>query len=339
MAVEFPGSEFPDEPTSKPITLFDIGFYVIALAASGFSGFTTYLGFSYDLPKVGSMAIALIIGLGLLLINFKIKEHKILGDGLAGPLVALLLFFVVSFISNTNAIYTYFLQNDIVADTQEQAWLVFDKETAKLLAAAENHSISIEGANKSDELTVERQNLFNQITDPANPGLGDLAQRHLQNIETILGIQITRLRAPSLGASLTDFRNYAQQLDDLISTQFDATRSDEIKIGEFVREVNDLKSLYSRQVEEGRYNAETTDLMKRDLLRLETNATTLIGFNDQLEKINNQADEIGSFQYTWRNFVNKINMSAIVLSVLLSVLLDLLTPALSLLLYKQDNSY
>jgi len=58
-----------------------------------------------------------------------------------------------------------------------------------------------------------------------------------------------------------------------------------------------------------------------------------------LSQINNSADEIGSFQYTWRNFIDWISPTAIVLAVLLSILLDLLVPLVTLLVYRPDNWY
>jgi hypothetical protein len=78
-------------------------------------------------------------------------------------------------------------------------------------------------------------------------------------------------------------------------------------------------------------------LMSRDLTGYAVKARALLpGANLELKEINNSADEIGAFQYTWRNFLNRINPVAIVLSVLLSALLDLLVPLLTLLLYRPE---
>ena len=45
---------------------------------------------------------------------------------------------VFSFLGNTNAIYSYSIRRDIVGQTQEEAWRVFDSETSKILAAIED---------------------------------------------------------------------------------------------------------------------------------------------------------------------------------------------------------
>lgn len=339
MAIEFPDTSISSPDIEKPASFFDIGFFIIAVAASGFSGFTTYLGFSYDLPKIGSFVLALLIGLGLLLINFKIREHKIFGDNLAGPIVALYLFFSVSFISNTNAIYTYFLQNDIVGNTQEEAYRVFDTETGTLINAAQSN-VKTQQANTLDtQLLIERKNLQKQITDPKNPGLGERAAKHLVNIERLLGVTLTRLRAPRATAPLSEHIRYAEELDRFIGQQYEPKQGVKGEIGAYLDRVQHLREVYAEEINLQKYDRATTDLMKRDLESLAVDAKTLFGFDESLREINNKADEIGSFQYTWRNFLDLINPTAIILSVLLSIVLDLLTPALSLLLYKRNLGY
>ena len=89
--------------TKQDPTMFDIVFTIIVILAAGFSGYTTYLGFSYDLPVLPSIVIATIIGLGLLVINFKIREHRISGDGVGKPLLAFFVFLIFSFISNNQS--------------------------------------------------------------------------------------------------------------------------------------------------------------------------------------------------------------------------------------------
>ena len=74
---------------------------------------------------------------------------------------------------------------------------------------------------------------------------------------------------------------------------------------------------------EKEYSADTTDLMTRDLDGYAVRARELLRAPVELRTINNSADEIGSIQYTWRNFINWISPTAIVLAVLISVALGL----------------
>jgi hypothetical protein len=77
--------------------------------------------------------------------------------------------------------------------------------------------------------------------------------------------------------------------------------------------------------------------MTRDLDGYAVRARELLPGSLELATINNSADEIGSFQYTWRNFLDWINPTAIVLAVLLSILLDLLVPLVTILVYRPDT--
>lgn len=328
------------ENKSNP-TLFDIIFSTIVVLAAGFSGYTTYLGFSYDLPVLASIVIATIIGLGLLIINFKIREHRIKGDGVGKPLIAFSIFLIFSFISNTNAIYTYFLANDIVGKTQVNAWESFDEGTSAILAVLDKHDSIVEREQVKQQLVIARKNLIDQISDPANPGMGEKAQRHLAEVESILDVKTTRLQPPSGSASHEAYVEYANTLDVLIITLFDekyqSGKSAEIEL--FREKINGLRNFYSEKVILKEYSSDTTDLMYNDLKSLQVEAEKLVESEVHVPVINVTADDIGSFQYTWTNFIDGIAIPAIILSILLSLMLDILAPLLSLLLYKHEVEY
>jgi len=341
-SIEFPPIGETVEDVKEPVTLFDVIFTVIAVLAAGFSGYTTYIGFGYDLPFVASVAIAVIIGLGLLAINFKIREHRIAGDSVRNPLIAFFLFFIFSFISNTNAIYTYFLQNDIGGQTRDQAWVVFDKGTSTILEAIDTNDVMLEKLKSKQQLDVARKNLMRQITDLSNPGLGEIARTHLEEVERVLGERLTSLRPPPANSSQQQYKAYAKRLDDLIAEQFSAKYREGVSedISKFERKIIALRDTFEELVSTKSGDpSETTDVMKRTLESLAVEATKLIGFKEDIQKINNTSDDIGSFQYTWANFSDGINKAAIALSILLSIMLDILAPALSLLLYKKTLEY
>ncbi|MEM6406445.1 MAG: hypothetical protein AAF669_07650 [Pseudomonadota bacterium] len=144
---EFTDEQFPEESGNNTnMDGLDLIFKLIALLASGFSGYTTYLGFDYDFPKLMAITLAVMVGLGLLMINFKLRQSRIVGESVGKILLALLFVLPFSFISNTNAIYTFFMEKDVVEKTQIEAWKNFDAGTSKLLAAIEDHEISIKVA-------------------------------------------------------------------------------------------------------------------------------------------------------------------------------------------------
>jgi len=340
---EFPDADERLTAAHRPFTLFDSLFFLIAVLASGFSGWTTYLGFSYDLPQVLATIMAVIIGVGLFMINLRLRENRIFGDSIVPTLAAFFVFFVFSFISNTNAIYTYFLERDIIGETQTAAWHNFDVGTQQILAEIDKNQISIEAARLKQALDVARANLRRQITDPANPGMGDKSKAHLEELETILGVQLTRLQPPRSSAPMADHEAFAKALDELIlqtfATQFQTTRSDAQEILSFRDKIKKLRALYEEKIYQKEFSSDTTDLMRSDLDSLAVQARNLLGFQGDVPVINVSADDIGSFQYTWNNFWNGTKLPAILLSVLLSAMLDILTPVISLLLYKPETDF
>jgi uncharacterized integral membrane protein len=345
MAVERPGDYLmpvaPDDDRPRVGTYFDVMFTVVVFLTCAFSTWTTYLGFSYDIPKMLAAFLSIVIGLCLIAINFKIREARRSAMGLTRPLIAFAIVFVFSFVSNTNAIYSYFIQRDIVGQTQEEAWRVFDSETNKILKAIAEVPAVASYEDRQRQLRVARQNLKTQIVDSRNPGFGELAQAHYAEIMKILGINLTPLRAPDATAPIEQLQGYAQRLDDLIDEQAEVQfRADPAApLIEFGSGIQRVRAFYENKMREKEYAADTTDLMTRDLDGYAVKARDLLPGELDLQRINNTADEIGAFQYTWRNFLNWINPVAIVLSVLLGALLDVLVPLLSILLYRPDLRY
>jgi hypothetical protein len=320
-------------------TLFDFLFGIAVWLTCTFSTWATYVGFSVDFPKPIAAVIALAIGLFLVGLNFELRKRRRAGESLLGPLTMLAVVVVFSFIGNTNAIYSYSIKRDIVGQTQEEAWRVFDSETSKILAAIAEVPEVASLQDRQTRLAVARQNLRTQIVDSRNPGFGELAQDHYAEIMRLLGIQLTPLRAPDPTAPVEQLAAYATRLDALIEeqaqTQFRADPA--APLVEFEANIVKVRAFYEGKMRAKEYSADTTDLMTRDLDGYAVRARELLPAGLELATINNSADEIGSFQYTWRNFADGISPTAIVLAVLLSVLLDLLVPLVTLLVYRQDT--
>ena len=332
---------FPEEGTQKENLGFDIVFTIIVILAASFSAYTTYLGFSYDLPQLASVVIAIIIGLGLFIINMKIKEYRQNGQNIIRPLLAFTFFLIFSFISNTNAIYTYFLQKDIVPKTQIKAEHDFDKGTSIILAALDKNEITVNATRIKQELDIAKRNLYNQMIDPANPGLGTKAKEHLAEVEVILGVHLTKLKSPPARASIKQHKRFADHLIELIDEQF---RTKYIvgtteNLVAFKNDIEKRRTLYRTSIIRKEFKKDITDAMGRDLESIKIKAEKVIGFKGDVLTINTTADDIGSFNYTWANFVDGINKSAIVLSILLSLMLDTLAPVLAILLYRRKEVF
>jgi len=342
MSNEYLMDQYPiEQEPQKRGTYSDVIFGVIVILASAVSGYTTYLGFSFDIPVFMAIVIAILIGLGLLMINFKIRNAVKYSTGVVKPLIAFAFFFVFSFISNTNAIYTYFIERDIVGQTQEEAWKIFKSETHKVAADIRKDKSLTDFENRKTLLELARHNLKKQIVDELNPGLGRLAKKHLAEINIILGIELTPLKPPSTGASMMKFQIYAERLDDFIAAQAKTQFANEKSgaIDKLRNKIDTLNKFYGEKIQIKEYDSDTTDLMKRDLDAISVQARDLLPKDLKLMSIDNKSDATGSFQYTWANFLNWISPTAIILACLLGALLDLLAPVLSLLLYRPEEVY
>ena len=179
------------------------------------------------------------------------------------------------------------------------------------------------------------------MVDPANPGLGSKAKEHLAEVETILGVQLTELKSPDPRATLKQHRKFAEELIKLIDEQFTTKyiKGKTENLVEFKNDIQKRRTLYRTSIINKEFNKDITDAMGRDLDSLKIKAEKLIQFNENIPSINTTADDIGSFNYTWANFVDGINKSAIILSVLLSLMLDTLAPVLAILLYRKKEVY
>ena len=302
---------------SRRGTYFDVIFALIVILTSGFSAFTTYLGFAKDLPLYMSIPIAVIIGLGLLGVNFKIRSARINDNPLAGPFAVFVMVFVFSFISNTNAFYSRLIERDIVRETQDEAWLVFDEESTKALKVIDDHPTYQDELRRIAEVENEITKLRAQITDRRNPGLGERAQEHLRRIEELLDTDSTDLVPPSSEAPMRDQEHYAAELVGHIRELIEERKTRGVKYGfsTLHEEIQGKRKVHQERVDAKDYRRNHTDEMSRDLNWIENQINWRLSPNPELEleDINDKADEVGKFKYTWRNFVEIVSPVAIVL--------------------------
>ncbi len=332
MNPEYPDSEMPRG------TFFDVIFAVILIIASGFSAYTTYLGFSQDLPLYMSFPIAAIIGLGLLGINFKIRAARIADSSLAWPFLVFFIVFVFSFISNTNAFYSRLIEDDIVRETQEEGWSLFDKESTRALKLIDDNPQYQNELAMVAEVENEITKLREQITDPRNLGLGPRAQEHLKRIEELLQTESTDLVPPSAERPIQEHDQYAEKLEkhirDLIDERY--RRGVVHKYVSLHEDIQRKRNTHQKRINEKNYRRSYTDEMQRDLKSIENEINRHLSPVPDLEldQINDKADEVGKFKYTWRNFVQAVSPVAIALSVILGALLDILAPMMSIAFYR-----
>jgi hypothetical protein len=330
-----------DEDRPRQGTFMDVLFSVAVWLTCLVSGWATYVGFSVDLPKLIALVLAVAISLFLVGLNFELRKRKRAASSLWGTLLMLSFVVIISFLANTNAIYSYQIRRDIVGQTQEEAWRVFDSETGKILSAIAEVPEVAALEDRRRRLDVARQNLKTQIVDQRNPGFGELAQAHYADVVKILGVDLTPLRAPDPTAPTEQLAAYANRLDAFIEEQAQTQFKNDpaAPYVDLRADIEKVKSFYEGKMRLKEYSADTTDLMTRDLDGYAVSARELLPGELELRSINNTADEIGSIQYTWRNFINWISPTAIVIAILVSFILDGVVPLFTLLVVRPDNWY
>ncbi len=329
--------EYPDREAPRG-TFFDVIFVVILFLASGFSAYTTYLGFSKDLPFYMSFPIAAIIGLGLLAINFKIRAARIADRPLFWPFLVFFIVFVFSFLSNTNAFYSRIIEQDIVRETQEEAWYLFDRESTKALNLFDSNPQYQSELATIAEVENELAKLREQITDPRNLGLGPRAQAHLMRIEDLLETDSTDLVAPPPERPQMEHVQYAEKLEAHIRELIDERHRRGIvrRVVSVYEDIQRKKNDHKKRIDDDDFHRNHTDAMRRDLESIENQVNRHLSPVPEmtLSDINDKADEVGKFKYTWRNFVRAVSPIAIFLSVIIAVLLDVLAPMMSIAFYR-----
>jgi len=326
----------PCPPEGKKESFFDELFYIILLVVSGFSAYQTFNGFSYDLPWHLAVVIAFIVFLGLIMSNFKIKEAYIKNEDIKKPLILFGVFLVISLISNTNAFYSFFLKKDIVNQTQKNAFNDFEKGNEILLQELGKTQSMKNYFEKKRQLDIEVANLKRQIVDPNNPGMGEKSLEHLNAIESILNERVTRLNTPQ---DFNRLQKYADEMEDMIYGQFKNSLSSDTKaIYELQNNIKVSIKNHKDKILTEAWSKKETDSMDYDLKSFEKESKKLIGKNIELPIINTSADEIGSITYTVNNFSHGTDLSSIISSVFISLIIDMIPLLISLLLFKKEES-
>lgn len=329
--------QYPDDPPSRG-SFFDVLFMLMVLLASGFSGFTSYLGFSKDLPLYMSISIAVIVFLGLILANFKIRAARRAEESIRAPLVLFLMVFIFSFVSNTNAFYSRMIEDDIVRETQEEAWDVFDKESNRALKLLLENPVYQAELKLIAEVENEITKLKSQITDPRNPGMGKRATEHLNRVTNLLETKVTQFKPPAPGAPMPEFAAHADMLEKHIRQLIDerSKRGVVYTYPALNEHIDALRLKHERRLAHQKYNRRYTEEMRRDLADIENRTNRILSPTPELKlnPVNDKADEVGKFQYTWRNFVDWVSPVAILLAVMLGLILDLLAPIMSIGFYR-----
>ena len=180
--------------------------------------------------------------------------------------------------------------------------------------------------------------LRQQILDPRNPGLGDRAREHLARIQELLDTTPTEFRPPPAEAGIAEHTQFADMLEAHIRELMAEWSNLGIVDGRAGThaEFHARRAKHKARIVAGDFQRKHTDEMQRDLRWTENEVNRWLQPDPPLVlgNINHDADEVGKFKYTWRNFVERVSPVAIALAVILGALLDIIGPVMALGLYR-----
>jgi len=335
-------SQNHDEQQNDHVVLL-IVFSVAAILFASISGWQTYLGYKSLLGIVAALGFALVTSLLMFFLNMALRKNRVQGQDTAGIIILLSVIIFVSFLGNFNAIYSRFSEKDLSQKAVDNAWENFNNNMELALKELGSDAEVSKVQARDDAIRREMKNLDTQITDERAPGFGDKASKHWNKIVQLLKpASITLPRQPNRGATLDEFIEYSNQLQTLIETQMSAAHSGEFsQHQELYRRIDRLHN----NIQQEKNNEITNQSKLVDRMSGESkdiyNALKALGItNISFKDIETNTDDLYEISKSFRSaFIEMPNPFATLIVLLLSLLIDLLVPLVTLVYYKPGDDY
>lgn len=289
----------------------------------------TYYGYYEAVNKMFFMAIGLtlLISIGLAIFNYMIYQDVAHGTGDKKHiyLIFYLAFAIFSFAANINAFYSQYMKREIINNGLSN----LKSDMSRL---EKDITVAIDKSRGVDSLILDVENLrdalVKQVNDRVVPGVGVRAKLLITELEDKLA---TKLTIP-YGEPSQQAAGLSQLIDDLLqnivnvkmNTFNDLQEESSISLTTLISEIdsvrltnklNDDEQLKVRIIE--KYNT------------LSEKAEAIIN-NKKLfrsKRIKDEDQELGSIKHTFTSMRKKEYQNASIIAIMLSLLIDLITPA------------
>lgn len=178
------------------------------------SVYQTAVGFTSVLGLALAWMFSLGIGLMLFFIAYIIGNLKVNHRSYVFPLLAFFFCSLISFAGNFNAIYTNYMKKELFKTELVEKKTEINKVTSAADKALRN--FDPDTTNRVNKITSLKNQLISQITDPANPGLGERARNIVTEIEGLLGEKLT----PFSGSPEQIAKKYNENIDQIMKQKF-----------------------------------------------------------------------------------------------------------------------
>jgi len=311
---------------------------ILAILCLGTSFCLMAIGYRDFLPNpkwltAGVAALIVVILLGFL--SYKITEARRRDERLEKIAVyfgCYLVLTIFSFFGNFNTIFPRFMGTELLRTELREKQDAINKfqEDAKLkLGSQENLKPQVDSLVGQLEV---------QIRNQADPGCGPECDKILVKIEKLLDATITRLRGGNKEALIRDYKKIiASEYETYMAKNNDAKRKD-LSI-QLDKTFNDLKPKINIAIENpNETGVSTLKEMVEKYKEYGNRTQQLIGENFKYDnQMRIQNEEIGKIGHTLSSALEHTNHWGTWVSVLLSLLFDLLVPVMIMILITPNS--
>jgi hypothetical protein len=309
-----------------------IGLYGLIVALSvGISGYLSYGGL---VTTAGEITFFLVLFLMLIIFSMDMAISYYRAAGKRVWIFALFIWSIAAFFSiasNFNFLYTNFMRDDVAATTVAAQLQVFRDDLVETRQTLLAQAAYQQALTAQKNLSVELDNLREQISDPLRPGCGEECRIHLAKVQEILGSSITNLAIPPLGSreEVVDdwYARYRGAAENMLDTLLASTQYSEItiltrKIDDALLDFSDSERVIGQKG--GLAALSQMSSLSDDVMR-QANAILADGGDVQHTSIDPSLGRLGEIAYSFQNgFVEMPNRTATVLSLIMASIVDVL---------------
>lgn len=320
-----------------------IFYYLIALLCLAISVVLSYYGYLFHFGNLTIPFVA-VIGLFLLGGDIALQMFREQGKPLLPAFVVLFVGILASSLSNFNHLYSLFMKNDVVAETLNSQYQVFSDDMVKTSAALQLLDEIKTLESRRAKIDTELQLMSNQMLDPNRKGCAERCRAHMDNIQAILGTQLTDLKVPRIGSSDAELRRFHQTYANLVSDSLqNIERATNVLPAQIL--IEDIKGELDRYTSADLDRAKGKGLemlarMSEASLDVERRANSILPVTNRVDHtpIDPGQGRLGQIPYTLNNaFVEMPNAFATFMSLIAALMIDLFPVIFALALFRKNE--
>lgn len=306
----------------------DIALAIIAVICVSISFIQTALGYELLAGPIFTWLFSLIISAFMLLTNLRLRDALHKGAAIIGILAFYVIIAFFSFAGNFNAFYSQFMKDELI----ENELRTYETQIPAIQQSAIQAMRKTNDA-KEIEMKVKqlKYSLESQILDPANSGFGERAKEIKQEIETILGTQLTKYEGDS--KSIATKMNI--QIDQVLQTKLAVmTKDSDVVIAKINAKVDEvmpnirLALLPQNIANQGRSALDLADNTYNTIGEMTKGFIPTFSY----EPIKSEQLQVGKISHSFQSGFGKMeNPQATLIATLASLAVDFLVPIYLLL--------